>query len=101
MKLPRTPFPENNIAMPYQYEPGTIVVGIDLGTTNTVCFVYDGSGYEVIKFGNLTVLPSYVQYKRNGTVVCGGCQGKLRKEAVLGYLQFEAYHRKTLQQRTN
>ena len=71
MKLPRTPFPENNSTMPYQYEPGTIVVGIDLGTTNTVCFVYDGSGYEVIKFGNLTVLPSYVQYKKNGTVVCG------------------------------
>ena len=57
--------------MPYHLPEGSVVIGIDLGTTNSACYVYDGRDYRVVKFGDLTILPSYVQFKRDGSVVCG------------------------------
>ena len=57
--------------MGYTLPEDSIVLGIDLGTTNTVCYVYNGRDYNVVKCDNLTILPSYVHYKKDGSVVCG------------------------------
>ena len=57
--------------MSYTLPENSIVLGIDLGTTNTVCYVYNGRDYNVVKCDNLTILPSYVHYKKDGSVVCG------------------------------
>ena len=57
--------------MSYHLPEGSVVVGIDLGTTNSACYVYDGRDYRVVKFGDYTILPSYAQFKKDGSVVCG------------------------------
>ncbi|OAO14064.1 molecular chaperone DnaK [Blastocystis sp. ATCC 50177/Nand II] len=57
--------------MTYHLPEGSIVIGIDLGTTNSACYVYDGRDYRVVKFGDYTILPSYAQFKKDGSVVCG------------------------------
>ena len=57
--------------MEYTLNPGEIVIGIDLGTSNTSCCVFDGQRYEMVSFDGSTVLPSYVSYMKNGSVLCG------------------------------
>ena len=57
--------------MAYHLPEGSVVIGIDLGTTNSACYVYDGRDYRVVKFGDYTILPSYAQFKKDGSVVCG------------------------------
>ena len=57
--------------MHYTPKEGEIVLAIDLGTTNTCCCVYDGIDYRTIDINGTNLLPSYVWYKNDGSVVCG------------------------------
>lgn len=57
--------------MQYVLKEGEIVLGIDLGTTNTCCCVYDGHEYRTLYFNVNKLLPSYVMYKNDGSIVCG------------------------------
>ena len=46
-------------------------LAIDLGTTNSVGYLYDGREYRLVDVDNDNLVPSCVQYKNDGNVVCG------------------------------
>jgi len=50
-------------------EPGELIVGIDLGTTNSLIAVCDEGGARVLGEGDGAILPSAVRYEGDGVVV--------------------------------
>ena len=46
-------------------------LAIDLGTTNSVGYLYDGREYRLVDVDSGRILPSCVQYKNDGNIVCG------------------------------
>ena len=46
------------------------VLGIDLGTTNSVASVWNGDNYTLIKNKNLNYFPSVINFTENGKLIC-------------------------------
>lgn len=47
-----------------------IVLGIDLGTTNSVASYWDGKKYVNIKNGNTNIFPSIIEFTEKGKIIC-------------------------------
>ena len=46
-------------------------LAIDLGTTNSVGYLYDGREYRLVDVDNDNLVPSCVHYREDGNIVCG------------------------------
>ena len=46
-------------------------LAIDLGTTNSVGYLYDGREYRLVDVDNDNLVPSCVHYRDDGNIVCG------------------------------
>ena len=46
-------------------------LAIDLGTTNSVGYLYDGREYKLVDVDSGRILPSCVHYREDGNIVCG------------------------------
>lgn len=47
-----------------------LVLGIDLGTTNSVASIWNGNNYTLIKNGNSYIFPSVIEFTEKGKIVC-------------------------------
>ena len=53
-------------------------LAIDLGTTNSVGYLYDGREYRLVDVDSGRILPSCVHYKDDGSIVCGQAAASAR-----------------------
>ena len=53
-------------------------LAIDLGTTNSVGYLYDGREYRLVDVDSGRILPSCVHYKDDGNIVCGQAAASAR-----------------------
>lgn len=47
-----------------------IILGIDLGTTNSVASIWDGTKYIIIKNNNSNLFPSIIEFTEKGKIIC-------------------------------
>lgn len=47
-----------------------LVLGIDLGTTNSVASIWNGNSHTIIKNKNLDYFPSIINFTENGKIIC-------------------------------
>ena len=48
----------------------TYVLGIDLGTTNSVASIWDGNKYIIIKNNKSNIFPSVIEFTEKGKILC-------------------------------
>ncbi|KAE9554043.1 hypothetical protein FO519_002739 [Halicephalobus sp. NKZ332] len=75
------------------YKPETDVLGIDLGTTNTVCAVHRAKGTksEVLDFEDgRRIMPSCVEFNSSGNCESSGSQAAGKQKLKAGYVLYDA-----------
>ncbi|KAE9551326.1 hypothetical protein FO519_005477 [Halicephalobus sp. NKZ332] len=75
------------------YKPETDVLGIDLGTTNTVCAVHKANDTksEVLTFQDgKRIMPSCVEFSGSGNAESSGAQASSKRKTKAGYILYDA-----------